>query len=79
VLGRIGVLALAASERLLGAVEPVAGERLAVRELADAVEPRPFPEVGLLESYSGSGVGKKAWLEGRRDAGGPRRACRVGL
>src|SRR3954447_8594667 len=45
-LVRVGVLAFAAGEVLLGAAVPGAGERLAVRELPDAVEPRPFPELG---------------------------------
>src|SRR3954469_21806111 len=45
-LVRVGVLAFAAGEVLLGVAVPGAGERLAVRELADAVEPRPFPELG---------------------------------
>ena len=46
VLERVGGFPLAAGEVLLGAVVPVAGERLAVDDLADAVEARPFPEVG---------------------------------
>ena len=44
VLERVGVLPLAAGEVLLGAVVPAAGERLAVDDLADAVEPRPLPQ-----------------------------------
>lgn len=47
VLERIGVLSPpAAGGVLLGAVEPGAGERLAVHDLANAVEPRPLPETG---------------------------------
>jgi hypothetical protein len=46
VLERVGVLPLAAGVVLLGAVVPMAGERLAVHDLVDAVEPRPFPEMG---------------------------------
>src|SRR4029077_14117924 len=45
-LGRGGVLAFGAGEGFLGVAVPGAGERLAVRELADAVEPRPLPETG---------------------------------
>jgi hypothetical protein len=46
VLERVGVLPLAPGEVLLRPVVPSAGERLAVRELPDAVEARPVPEPG---------------------------------
>ena len=45
-LQRIGVFPLAAGEVLLGAIVPVAGQRLAVHDLPDAMKARPFPEAG---------------------------------
>ena len=56
-----------AAQNTLPDVPPDHWAYQAVHDLADAVEPRPLPEVGRPESYSGfRGSGKKAWLEGRR-------------
>jgi hypothetical protein len=46
VLERVASSPLRRARYFLGAVVPVTGERLAVHDLADAVEPRPFPEAG---------------------------------
>jgi hypothetical protein len=59
----MGVLPLAAGEVLLGPAVPGAGERLAVRELADAVETGPVPETyrNLATCTSSSSLIGIAW------------------